>query len=49
MVQFTPTLDPIDGMSLQGIVRELEYFPQVWRYLAEFECRAIDELVYVVE
>ena len=43
------TLDPVDGIGLQGSVGQLKDLPQIWRYLPQLERRAIDEFVYVVE
>ena len=36
-------------MGLQGCVRQLKDLPQVWRYLAQFECRGINKFVHVLE
>ena len=44
-----PTFNPVDGMGLQGLVRQLKDLPQVWRYFAELERRAVDEFVHVVK
>ena len=43
------TFNPVDRVGLQGGVSQLKDLPQVRRYLAQLECRAINEFVHVVK
>lgn len=45
----TLTLDPVNGVGLQGMVSQLEDLPQVRRYSAQLESRTVDEFVHVVK
>lgn len=43
------TFNPVDRVGLQGRVSQLKDLPQVRRYLAQLECRAVNEFVHVVK
>ena len=45
----TLTLDPVNGVGLQGVVSQLKNLPQVRRYPAQLEGRAVNEFVHVVK
>ena len=45
----TLTFDPVDSVGLQGFVSQLKDLPQVRRYPAQLESRAVDEFVHIVK
>lgn len=45
----TLTLDPVNGVGLQSLISQFKNLPQIWRYPAQLESRAVDEFVHIVK